>query len=134
MTRQIDGERALPVGERHVLARGGGAGDAGIVDERIEAAERGRRRYEETVDGGGVRDVAIDLAERRVASRHGRERGAVDVADEDARAFQGERACRREADAGCARGDEHAQPLNLHVHGDLVDGGPRDATRDCTRS
>ena len=37
---QVDRERALPVGERDVLARGRGPGDARVVDERVEAAER----------------------------------------------------------------------------------------------
>ena len=41
---------------------------------------------------------------------------AVDVADEDARAFANERARRREADAGRPRRHEHAQSFYLEVH------------------
>ena len=103
VARQVDRERALPIGKRDVLARGRGSGDARIVDERVESAERGGRRGEEALDRSRVRDIAFDLAQRRVARRERRERGSVDVADEDPRAFPGERACGGEADAGSAR-------------------------------
>ena len=65
---QVDGERALPVGERDVFARRRRARDAGVVDERVEAAQLGLHGLEEARHGGRVRHVADAAGEIRARS------------------------------------------------------------------
>ena len=68
---EVDRERALPVAQRDVLAGRRRSGDAGVVHQRVEAAERRRHRVEQARDGG--RDPP---RRRRCASVPGRSRPA----------------------------------------------------------
>ncbi len=120
---QVDGERALPVGERDVLARGGRTGDARVVDERIEAAEARRHVVEQPAYRGRVGDVAHGLREPCVGRRDGAQRSAVDIADEDLRALAGERTRGGEPDARRPGGDQHTQSGDFQVHDGWRRGG-----------
>jgi hypothetical protein len=55
---EIDGQRLLPRGDIEGFDRPRWPGDAGIVDERVEAAECGLRLREHSLDGGGIADIA----------------------------------------------------------------------------
>ena len=98
----------------------GGTRDAGIVHERVEAAERGRHGVEEARDGRGIRHVADALGQCGIACGQCAERRSIDVADVHARAFAGEGACGRQPDARGARRHQYAQiaesrgPWHLH--------------------
>src|SRR5512134_1446588 len=110
---EVDGDAAVPVLGCDVLDLAGGPGDARVVDQHVQAAERLLRLGEQPVHvraagdvGAGAADVLVERGERLV----------VDVADEDARARIAERARDREPDARRARGDQHAQVLGRSVH------------------
>ncbi len=105
---QIDRDHLVPVVGRIVGDRQRQAGDAGIVDQHIEAAERGDRVGHHALDLGALAHVAGLGGEAGDLFRQRIERSGVDVADEDFRAGGGKGAREFAADAGGAGGDEDA--------------------------
>ena len=59
---EADVDAAPPVGRVDLLDAAGRPGDAGIVDQRVEAAELRRSLVEQAVDLGLVRDIGLDPA------------------------------------------------------------------------
>src|SRR5262249_1621190 len=95
----------------------GRAGDAGIVDEAIETAERIRRSIDEAGNGLAVGHVAQRRLHLGVAGRELSQRVAIDVANVHLRPFAQERAGNFATDAGCPRSDYHAQTFDDEIHG-----------------
>ena len=86
-----------------------GSGNAGIVDEHVEPAERRDRLRHHGLDLGALCHIAAARDEARdlLAPSDGQPR-VVDVADIDLGALRGEGAGKFPADAGRAGGDENA--------------------------
>ena len=116
LSGQVDGQGAVPVRQAYRFAWCGGACDAGIVDQRIEAAHLADGTGEQSRNRLRVGDVTKLLGDLRIADRHGGQRTGVDVADVDERAFQRKGTGGRKADARSACGDQYAQAANLHIH------------------
>ena len=70
---------------------------------------------------GGCATSHTYTRELAIACRDRRERVLVDVADQHSRAFGGECTRSGKTDTRCAGSDEHSQPFDFHVHGDLPD-------------
>ena len=108
---QADVDAAAPVGGVDLLDAAGRPGNPGIVDQRVEAAERGLHVGEQAVDVGLVRDVGLDRAGSRMASRKAveasrRRRRRRTRAPHAASSRLGD----REANAGRAGRHQHPRP------------------------
>ena len=114
----VDGKCADPVLRRYLLKRGGGTGNAGIVDEDVEPAHGLRRRLDECRSRGSVRHVTDHRPHtgQRIGGR-----GEVlfgDVADPDLSAGAVQRARNRQPDSGRPRGHDRAlsRPIRAVGH------------------
>jgi hypothetical protein len=101
-------QRRQSAGRDRVHAAGR-PGDAGVVDERIEAAEIGLRGDEHTVDIALVGDVGPDAADLGILVAEGVEDGVGDVANEDPRTVGQE--APRDGAADAARPRRYQHPL-----------------------
>ena len=68
---QVDGDAALPVLDVDVLDLAGGPGDAGVVDQHVEAAELRGHRAEQHVDlaGSATSATTVPIAGMRARER-----------------------------------------------------------------
>ena len=114
MDRMPFGERDMfGVVRRRTVAE---AGDAGIVDEDVEAAVRSDDRGDPRLPRRLVADV--ERFERRADRGCGRVTDlGVDVGDEDVRALVDERFGNRGPDAACGSGDESDLACQPIAHG-----------------
>src|SRR5208283_3962950 len=99
---ETDVDRAPPVGGRDLVDPAGRTGDAGIVDEHIEAAEIFLDLEEQPLDIGLAGDVGAAGAGLSVALTELGEKIAGDVADMNASSAGDQRFGDGEADAGSA--------------------------------
>ncbi len=105
---EVDRDDLVPDVRRHLLDRQRQPGDAGIVDQHVEPAERGHRLRHHAFDLGAHGHVAAARDQPGDFFGDGRERRLVDVADEDFRASSRKGAREFTADAGGAGGDQDA--------------------------
>ncbi len=107
---EIDAHAAAPLVRRGVVDRADRP-DAGVVDEHIEASERGVG-LGQSLGPGRLRGDVVDAGDRRVGmgcidiGGDGLGRGAIEIAHHDAGAFIGEGAGDSAADAAGAAGDK----------------------------
>jgi hypothetical protein len=105
MSVQIDGEGTSPLGERQFLKRTRRPGDAGVIDEDVEAVEVLFDVRKQRVNLRLVRHVG---ANAEVLAPHNQyasfENSSVDVADHAARAYFDHTLCYDQADARGTRG------------------------------
>ena len=101
--------RAPPVGRVDVLDTRRRPGDAGVVDQHVEAAQLRDRLVEEGVDLVRLGDVAVDRAVVRALGPAALQRRLRDIADPDPGAVVGEGIGDGPADAGRAGGDQHSK-------------------------
>src|SRR5690606_3959852 len=80
----VDLEGAPPVLGGDLLDRGGRPGDAGVVDQDVDAAELLEREVEQAIDRRVVGDVGRDRRDLRQLAAQPVERRLVDVAGDDA--------------------------------------------------
>src|SRR5206468_7085829 len=115
---EVSPEVIFPV-LRSDLEEGLRLGDAGVVDEHVDLAERADRVGHEPLDRGMLPDVAG--RSERAPSEAARLAGglfralAVEIGDRDVRSFAGERESDRLADAAAGSGDECDLTLESHV-------------------
>ena len=114
---QVDRDAAVPVLGRMSSTLRGRPGDAGVVDQHVQAAETLSHLGEQPLDVRELRHVgAVCVTPGRSFGRFA-SAFVVDVADVDSRPVLDERARDRPADAGGARGHEHSQAFGGIFHG-----------------
>jgi hypothetical protein len=115
---QVDGDRAVPIGDADVLDRRGRPGDPGVVDQHVETAEMRRGCVEHRVHLCRNGDVGNHSADVRARGAESAERIAIDVAGVQPGAGIGESLNERATDAGGARSDEHPKISGrcIHIH------------------
>jgi hypothetical protein len=94
---------------RQVLDGAGGPGDADVVDQHVQPAQRAVHVVEDEVHVFWHRGIGHARGDLRNLGAQPVERGAIDVAHVHARARFAERTRNGGADARRARGDQHAQ-------------------------
>ena len=116
LPRDADVEALLPIGRVDLVDTSGRAGDAGVVDQAVEAAEV----LDGVVHHGGdlvaVGHVTARCGRAGCRGREAAERLPVDVADVDAGPFAQERLGGAQADAASAGRYEDAQAFDTEVH------------------
>ncbi len=117
LARDVDCKAAIPVFRIDLLDLPRGTGNAGIVDQAIQPAQRLERIVEQPGDLRAVGHVAHRLRKLRVAALHLGKRLLVDIADVHLGPLAHERACDLEADARRPRSHKHAQILDGEIHG-----------------
>jgi hypothetical protein len=105
---QADVQAAVPVFGIHLLDLRGRPGDAGIVDQHVEAAEFCQCLGEQVCDCLAVRDVARRRGDRGIAFRQRGQRRLVDIASVNLGPFAGKTARDRKPDPVAACADQHA--------------------------
>ena len=116
---EVDGEQPVEIGLVDHLERAAD-GDAGVVDEQVEAAVRGADVGRQRRDGvaiGDVEPVRRHARARRFRPRHParlREAGLVDIRQCQMRAAPRQRHSQRPADAAGGARDEGCFSLELH--------------------
>ena len=106
---EADGQALAPALEIHVLDGGGRAGDAGIVDEDVEAIDGVHRIVEPGVDRILVADIDRRGDDLGIVVIEPGQRLFVDVARMDTVPFIGEGAGDGGTDAGSGSRDHHPQ-------------------------
>ena len=104
---EVDRDHLVPVVGGIIGDRQCHAGDAGIVDQDVEAAELGDGVRHHALDVGAARHVAGLSNQPRNFLGIRRKRRGVDVADENPRAGRGKRARKFAANAGGAGSDQN---------------------------
>jgi hypothetical protein len=108
---RFDREDRLPLVGVHLLHRGRGTGDAGVVDQDVDAAQRAGGGLDEALDRGAVGHVAHGRGDRRIRVGDLLQRRLIDVADVHAVSAGRERRRDREADAAGSR--RHHDPPSV---------------------
>ena len=113
---RLTSRRAPPVVGRDLLDRPGRPGDAGVVDQNVDAAELLERQLEQAVDRCLVGDVGRDRRHLGQLAAQPVERRLVDIAGDDARTCLDEGLERDPADPGPARSQHHPLVIEPQIH------------------
>src|SRR5262249_40727300 len=116
----VDGKAAIPILRRYFFHASGGPGNAGIVDQHIEPAERSDCIRKQPLDVLALGNIGKGLRYLRVASPHRRERLLLDIADVNSRPLGDERPRNGKSYTTRACGHQHAQTLDAEVHARLL--------------
>ena len=112
----VDLERAPPVLGRDLLDRSGRPGDAGVVDQDVDAAELLERQLEQAIDRCLVRDVGRNRRHRGQLAAQPIERRLIDIARHDLGAGIDESLERDPADARAPRGQDRPLAIEPKIH------------------
>ena len=117
LARDVDRDRAVPVGGLDLLHPRGGAGDPCVVNQDVDAAHGFRCDFEQPVDLSRVPNVGLDRTDP--SAPHVFDQAGLDVAGED-RCAVGRQRLRNDApDARAAGGHDRAAPLTRYLHDPL---------------
>ena len=105
---QIDAQHPVPIVDRDVGQLGRRCADAGIVDGKMQAAKLRDSESDSRFDRLRIADIDAEGRRPVAAEFIGKANGAVlvEIGDDDGRAFIGEVAHDRRADARSAAGDD----------------------------
>ena len=107
-------EAVFPFGGVDLVDAAGRAGDAGVVDEAVEAAEIGDRFVDHAGDLSRSETSQMRAGGAGGSCHAGLSRAScVDIADVDLGAFAQERLCGEQADATGAGRDQNAQAVDV---------------------